>query len=124
MTDEELLEIETRAKAATPGPWTSHRTIGGRRGVSTELYCDGDSPDVADCWCSGKKQDDDVVFIAHARADVPRLIAALRSARVAREDLELALDDAEEAVYLRAKVLLPRLAKYIKDYERAKKEKS
>jgi hypothetical protein len=36
---------------------------------------------------------------------------------VARPSLDMAKDDAEEGVYLRAKVLVPRLTKYIKEYE-------
>jgi len=36
---------------------------------------------------------------------------------VPREDLEEAKEDAEEGIYLRAKVLIPRLAAYVKEYE-------
>ena len=69
-----LAQIEARADAATDGPWTwaSHRTV------------DGDEWAVFDPhdWALASNRDGwtpDAEFIAHARTDVPRLVAALRA---------------------------------------------
>lgn len=59
-----LDEIEARANAATPGPWTP-QTI--------RLYDGVDLPDE-----TVAQWQRDAVFIAHARTDVPALIARVR----------------------------------------------
>lgn len=89
MTDEDLREIEQRANAATPGPWRVKR----RRVCFSPSNLDfrdvvlkpGEedwSPGAE--WCT----DDDrreygepgknAAFIAHARTDIPKLVAAYR----------------------------------------------
>lgn len=79
LSDEELAKIDALAEAATPGPWYVDR--GGEfddpyysiPGVCRDAYGDnslmvGSDKETAD-------------FIASARADVPRLIAALTASR-------------------------------------------
>ena len=101
LTDEELSEIEERARAATPGPWHvrqldddfamslvaigtvpdtgaserwqdfDHRHIVAATLVQQPRYVD-----VAD-----ERWDENANFIANARQDVPRLIAEIRRLR-------------------------------------------
>lgn len=67
MTDQELAAIEARVNAATAGPW--------------EAYCNYD-----ECWtldgpiANGPDMmpKGDAIFIAHARTDVPALVAEVR----------------------------------------------
>ena len=76
----DLDAIGARAEAATPGPWF--------RVIDTDVcrLADGTHPEVAVCL---RTEDVGVVqsheanadFIAHARADVPALVAELRAAR-------------------------------------------
>lgn len=86
ITDTELDEIQARADTATPGPWVA---IGSS--VAQEVgqcTCAGDIP------CYGHEQycglegpvilqadPTDATFAAHARTDVPRLIAEIRRFR-------------------------------------------
>jgi hypothetical protein len=70
MTDAELAEIEARANAARPGPWK----VGGYDDtVESESYTGPDHPVLADMVPPL-----DAEFIAHARSDVPALIAEVR----------------------------------------------
>ena len=66
-----LNEIEARANAATEGPWfVSDDAVWVDRG---EGNADGITGPLAP-WCFGEAD-----FIAHARTDVPALVAALRA---------------------------------------------
>ena len=66
-----LNEIEARANAATEGPWfVSDDAVWVDRG---EGNADGITGPLAP-WCFGEAE-----FIAHARTDVPALVAALRA---------------------------------------------
>jgi hypothetical protein len=110
LPDTELDAIEARAKAATPGPW--------RQGAVDKIRVFGDpdgetlAPGLGRCvcivnqWTGEERRDADAAFIAAAREDVPRLVAALREARkqlaevvdyAARQDAELATLRAEPA---------------------------
>jgi hypothetical protein len=74
MTDEELQAIEARANAATPGPWE----VFAEREVSTEhkalMGCTHDGDGVF-------YEREDAEFVAHARADIPALVAEVRRLR-------------------------------------------
>lgn len=79
MTEQELEKIEARANAATPGKWTA-----GEVGVITtdakisERY-DQVASILPICDKSGHcYQDGTTAFIAHARTDVPALVAEVR----------------------------------------------
>lgn len=80
MTEDQLAEIEARVKAATEGPWHCD-------GELVRLHDDGDEWDVL------SRKDFQISqiglnakFIAHARTDVPDLIAEVRrlNTRIAR----------------------------------------
>ena len=103
MTDQELAEIEAREKAATPGPWKWDPTWGG--GAATKKI--SISPNriletaMAQCvnhivieetqtrtdhfdWKAHTKED--AKFIAHARQDIPALIAEIKRLKALHED--------------------------------------
>jgi hypothetical protein len=79
----ELQEIEDRAARATSGPWRS-------AGIDNDGMTHIDSAEqllispgksertvdtpIGECW-----EEPDVAFIAHAREDIPRLVATVRS---------------------------------------------
>lgn len=81
MTDEELNAIEARAAAATPGPWWVYddgRSAGVVNGDGSTYHrpyramiCGGDAHE-------GYFDGPDADFIAHARTDVPALVAEVR----------------------------------------------
>lgn len=100
LTYEQLDEIKTRASKATAGPWdwNSRHGLGAPNRLvmwpSHEYGCDLD--------IEGEEADLD--FIAHARTDIPALIAAIEaseSARVKTEQERDALKDCEESAYQR-----------------------
>ena len=74
-----LNEIEARANAATPGPWEAGCNDRHVLYVTTENeeFCAEYGPELYDS--QGFFSDDDAEFIAHARADVPEMAAALRA---------------------------------------------
>lgn len=85
MESEELAEIEARANAATPGPWETHVTycvITLRYGDDGYLVADCGASESPDC-CEGNAP-----FIAHARTDVPALVAEVRRLTAEVERLE------------------------------------
>ncbi|MEV4159250.1 hypothetical protein [Nonomuraea dietziae] len=115
ITDSELQEIDSRAQAATPGPWhvrfldddaaanlvavsTVPDTGGGERWPewdNSEMVAatlvQFPKPYVAspdDRW------DENAAFIAHARSDVPRLLAEVRRLRALLESAHH--DDADD----------------------------
>ena len=73
-----LDEIEARAKAATPGPWST----GGHKGAFTgvEAECDPSGWIVCPDDEYETTKNADAEFIAHARQDVPILVERLRRA--------------------------------------------
>ena len=88
MTDSELDEIEQRAAATTPGPWTAY--IEGRDHTSGDDFIMIGEPgtaqiDVYVTHYSGTSPkpapDADLDFIAHARRDIPQLVAEIRRLR-------------------------------------------
>jgi hypothetical protein len=87
LTPQQLDEIEQRANAATPGPWTTD---------GWEIYQGGGSsaPDLM-AWagetCRADDYDgsrNDADFIAHARTDVPALLAEIRRLRAEVADFK------------------------------------
>lgn len=88
MTEEQLKEIEARANAATPGPWSGDvgqhppYPLVVRAPVAVNF-----STDVV-ATVTRIPASTDREFIAHAREDVPALVAALRDAWAAIEILK------------------------------------
>ncbi len=97
MTDEELSDIETRANAATHGPWGASFPSDPVTIFGGDCDCRGypDSVAVAAKPDSDRRDEncphlhwvDDMKFIAHAREDIPRLIAEVRRLRAALLDI-------------------------------------
>lgn len=96
MTDLDLDAIEARANAATDGPWLGYDERSDLREenpdvtpmwVVAQMEPDGVNwvRDIADIG-GGEQDEADAEFIAHARTDLPALVAALREARAALLD--------------------------------------
>lgn len=81
MTEEMLVAIEKREKAATPGPWEVN-------GVERTLYRDAIVNRESSMWMGNTL--DCSEFIAHTRSDVPALTAEVR-ALMGERDAALAL---------------------------------
>ena len=89
--DERLEEIRSRCEAATPGPWEICLGSGNR--VCTGIKADGDNGTVfiADCLpdyalsTAEKDHRGNMNFIAHAREDIPFLLAELDRLRALAE---------------------------------------
>lgn len=73
MTDEELAAIQARADAATTGPWTPFENLGVEI-VSPRAV-------VARMMAASNQWRGDTYFIAHAREDVPALLAEVKRLR-------------------------------------------
>lgn len=86
MTDEQLAEIEARANAATPGPWVQSQRD------TWMVYRDGGGTPEVDVG-GGYDTKENANFIAHARSDVPALVAEVRRLRVALIWLLMSLPD-------------------------------
>jgi hypothetical protein len=89
LTDAELEVIEKRAAEATPGPW--------RAGTHDKIRLWVPYPDGPAGWASERclaimnehfSFDADIQFIAHAREDVPALVAEVRRLRAELATLE------------------------------------
>ena len=73
MTEEQLLAIKARAEAATPGPW-------GIEHVERRIW--GGSERVCFLFGQDRRQNENNgVFIAHARQDIPDLLAEVERLR-------------------------------------------
>lgn len=90
MTPERLAEIRARAEAATEGPWT----WASRMTVDTDAWAVFDPQDRPlasnhDGWSP------DAIFIAHARTDIPALLAEVERLREGHAWLMNQWNDAE-----------------------------
>lgn len=83
LTDTEIAEIEARAQAATAAPWVYDED-------TIQHAVPGADPVLACCWWGDPATTE---FIAHARTDVPRLIAALRESRAREAELRETVED-------------------------------
>lgn len=107
MTPEQLAAIEARAKAATEGPWylrtNRHPDTRGRKWGWISIYPplsnsqDG-VPGVRGEWTESTPSQKNLAFIAHARTDIPTLLAAYRSKEAECARLREALRDARDMV--------------------------
>ena len=87
ITAERLAEIEARANAATEGPWrastgrTYDTTTGKAAPVEHYVSRGDDDVGIASDVCdsrTGEQSEPNALFIAHARTDVPALVAEVR----------------------------------------------
>jgi hypothetical protein len=84
--DLDLDAIEARVAAATPGPWC---TVGAEIFQGVEYMPDA-SPWIGEtCRASGGMGKADAVFAAHARTDVPALLAEVRRLRAELGEYEV-----------------------------------
>lgn len=77
LTETELAEIEARERAATPGPWVYFDQEGVFCGEIHSAREDGGFEHITDTP-EYDERDNDMKFIAHARTDIPSLIAMIR----------------------------------------------
>ena len=119
MTQLELAEIEARANAATPGPWEvgvlrrecDHPTTNQfteERSVFPPL---GESGPVA---LAAEGEHENGAFIAHARTDVPALIAEVKRLRAENDVLRKSADAAVDGV----RAMLPAALKVAREEKR------
>lgn len=90
MTDEELAAIEARVNAATKGPWSASIDNFDPDHSKLEAVVDNEQVDILFTMETGYEDSleahksqayKDAQFIAAARTDVPRLLAAVRKLR-------------------------------------------
>jgi hypothetical protein len=96
--------IRARVERATPAPW--HR-VG--KSIHAEVPLSDDGPSTTKwnttvvcsvgAWGGGRPTEEDAEFIAHAREDVPALLAEIDRLRAEVERLDDALTDAENQVH-------------------------
>lgn len=100
MNEEELKAIEERANKATRGPWNFDLRVGcvgvypGEQ-ISCFSYADTKTfifyrhgiCDDTGIWHVGEQDKHDALYIAHARTDIPRLIAEVRRLQEENNDL-------------------------------------
>lgn len=108
LTEQELAEIEARANKATTGPWYDHNVDDD---LCMNAWCVSTSPREPEmgvlstqedygavvaitllqaprlACVADRKWDNNAEFIAHARTDIPRLIAEVRDLRKQLDDL-------------------------------------
>lgn len=100
MNAEQIAEIEARANAATGGPWGIERTdmrnwIGPMRRSGTKVAAIIVNIDRVGLVPEAlSRNDNNSDFIAHARTDIPALIAALRAERAKVAAMDQALWEA------------------------------
>ena len=81
LTEEFLLKVETRLRAATPGPWESF--VEGRDHTSGSTFIRTPAGDIELSGASEADHD----FIAHARQDQETLLAEIRRRRDEERDV-------------------------------------
>ncbi len=83
LTDDALALMEGRAARATPGPWKAF--IEGRDHTSGADFVRTGGPDLYLFHENAVAPVEDHDFVAHARQDVPRLVAEVRRLRSTRD---------------------------------------
>lgn len=99
--DLDLAAVEARAAAATPGPWVVERCSDGRESISAPEWDGG-------VWVAATEDyatdyaTEDAEFIAHARSDVPALVAEVKRLRDALDSRKPPTDQALTKLHDRA----------------------
>jgi hypothetical protein len=88
LTPQRETEIATRAAAATKGPWSANNPVG----VVTN---EGGDPLAVFGGCAQDRAEAE--FVAHAREDVPALLAELTAVRAERDQAQARVAELEEA---------------------------
>lgn len=94
--EERLQEIEERCAAATPGPWY----VDGCYSSNTNIRTEG--PGWPLCSMSSLRENrmENAIFIAHARADVPALVAEVWRLKAKIEEIEKENDELRRRIHL------------------------
>ena len=87
-----LEEIKARAEGATEGPWSTRRFD-----LDLFVVAENGALNPINLGYVGNRPEDDAEFIAHARTDIPKLLAALEA--VAGELAELDAIQAEHTSF-------------------------
>ena len=74
-----LAQIQDRADKATDGPWKIETHYGMSQSRRRQIVVPGWMTPIAVLGQENPYGDPDAVFIAHARTDVPRLVAAVQA---------------------------------------------
>lgn len=77
MTQDELNEIKARVEVATPGPWEKIESHKGKKEPMYGIYT-WDKKAITG-WNRVCQPGNDAAFIAHARADIPALLAHIEA---------------------------------------------
>jgi len=77
MSDEKLIEIKRRSEAARPGPWKSYIEGRDHESGSNFVMVPNESSKTSVLEFSGQVSEADQDFIAHAREDIPALLAEI-----------------------------------------------
>ena len=87
LTEERLVEIRGREKAATQGPWRDDCVVGRRKNFeSSYVVRDKDGFAIVDVLPISAYHD--AAFIAHAREDIPALLDEVERLRAENEQLK------------------------------------
>lgn len=78
-----LDEISERAEKATPGPWNGYDWPGFPRADEAGGCVRIESKTTITAFCFSGEPNHDALFIAHARQDIPALVAFARDAKQA-----------------------------------------
>lgn len=84
LSEEKIEEIRKRSQASRPGPWKSNIEGRDHYSGSNFIMVPGDSSEMTTLEFSGKVTEADQDFIAHAREDIPALIAEIERLRSGR----------------------------------------
>jgi hypothetical protein len=122
MTPEEISEIEARAEAATPGPWEGSSAFRWypHKDVEPLIGVLGPNDENAVCWVPDEwdQWEANNSFIAHAREDIPKLMAEVRRQKKEITEVRGLLERARFYVWAvdneKAYVLNERILSYFK----------
>jgi hypothetical protein len=98
LTEQQLNDIEARINAATPGPWMRKTEL-----ASHIVYVDNAAPNdgtSSPLWNAEWATEADGEFTAHARTDVPALLAEVRRLRTESAAVAAFLDEQDRAARL------------------------
>lgn len=99
LSEQEIAEIEARVEAATPGPWEFDPDVGGVAHylLARSTVTGRDTFTLIDSDDDGYlfKRDEDGIFVAQSRQDVPALIRTLRHTQERLAQARAALEAAE-----------------------------
>jgi hypothetical protein len=86
IAETELDDIDSRCARASPGPWKAFLETEGGLGGSNVIWVSerDDEPDLYLWYRGSMASDADFEFVASARQDIPRLVAAARARRTSR----------------------------------------